>query len=450
MSRNRGLVIRSAGFAAALSAALAAALVLGGCGSTQLAATTAQNSGSPTVAARTGSPPPSPAPSPVPSSPSSSGPGPQDFAAVRRLMAARARAVLAGDEQAFMATVDTGRPAFTDAQRVVFENLQDLPVTSMRYEVGASGLTNAPGITGGPLLSPPVVEHVFLGGTDRHPVAIQVDDTFVKRAGKWRLAADSTDVAAAGGVTARPWAGPRLDVVERGHLIVVADASSPGRASNVADTVKAGLAFDAGILDVPVDDHLLVDATSSGSVSKFDNDESAGAVTFSVGGGRNFETTRFAGLRVKLNPQYIGELLSDPVLLRHELTHFLMYEYSGLNPKWLTEGLAEYVSHQPAGLSSEYLTSESYDRLMGRRQVITVTGLFGMDPATDYPLAMACVTYLVDHGGISRLKVLMEAYAVHREAPYGDQFTGQLLRHIYGMTPNQVARGAFDLLEALR
>jgi len=143
-------------------------------------------------------------------------------------------------------------------------------------------------------------------------------------------------------------------------------------------------------------------------------------------------------------------LLRDPVLLRHELTHYLTFQYTGVNPKWLTEGLAEYVSHQPAGLSSEYLSPGSYDRLIHRRQAITVTGLFGMDPETDYPLAMACVTYLVDRGGMGKLKLLMNAYALHREAPYGDQFTGQLLRHIYGLTPNQVARGAFDLLNALR
>jgi hypothetical protein len=238
--------------------------------------------------------------------------------------------------------------------------------------------------------------------------------------------------------------------VVRGHLIVVADASTPGQASSVADKVEEDLDFDAGILDVPVDDHLMVDATSSGSVSKFDNDESAGAVTFPVQAGEDFEPTRFAGMRVKLNPQYVSQLLGDDVILRHELTHFLMFQYSGLTPKWLTEGLAEYVAHQPAGLSTEYLTSESYDRLMKRPQELTVAGLFGQDPATDYPLAMACVTYLVDHGGVSKLKRLMAAYAVHTDGVYGDQYTRPLLNRIYGLSPAEVAHGAFDLLDDLR
>ena len=154
-------------------------------------------------------------------------------------------------------------------------------------------------------------------------------------------------------------------------------------------------------------------------------------------------------MRVKLNPQYISQLLSDDVILRHELTHYLMFKYTGTNPTWLTEGLAEYVSHQPAGLSSEYMTSETYDRLMKRRQELTTTGLFGLDPDTDYPLAMACVTFLVDHGGVSKVENLMAGYAVHTDSINGDEYTRHLLHRIYDLTPADVAHGAFALLGAL-
>jgi hypothetical protein len=374
----------------------------------------------------------------------------RDFVAIGRLMDRRARAVIDGHESAFMATVDGTRASFVSAQRVTFQNLQDLPLTSMSYTVGKYGLTNAPGITGGPLLSPAVTEKVFFADTDQHPMAVDVSDTFVERDGHWRLAADTTNAASSGGVTARPWAGPRIDVVVRGPLIVVADASEPGRATSVADTVESDLSFDAGILDVAVDDHLIVDATSSGSVSKFDNDESAGAVTFPVDGLNRLDETQFAGMRVKLNPQYITQLLSDKVILRHELTHYLMFRYSGLTPKWLTEGLAEYVAHQPEGLSSEYMTSETYDRLMKGPRQLMASGVFGLDPSTDYPLAMACVAYLIDHGGMGKLKQLMDAYTGYTDEVFGDQHTGPLLHQIYGMTPADVAHGAFDLLGALR
>ncbi len=384
-----------------------------------------------------------------PSAPSVS-PSHHDFVAIRRLAAARAAAVLHGDEAAFLATVDPTNRSFYDAQRVMFENLQALPVTSMSFEVGDAGLTNAPGITGGPLLSPEVVEHVGFAGTDRAPVANEVAETFVKRSGGWLLAADRTDSSQTGGDTARPWAGPRIAVVTRGHLIVVADATRPGAATDLANTVETDLRFDAGILDVPVDDHLMVDATSSGSVTKFDNRESAAAVTFGVSAGRDFRQTSLAGLRVKVNPTYISVLDRDPVLLRHELTHYLMFRYSGANPTWLTEGLAEYVSHQPAGLRSEYMTPSTYQRLMNRPRVLTTSGLYGQDPDTDYPLAMACVTYLVDHGGVARLERLMSTYASYADAPYEDEHTAEALGKVYGLTPGQVAHGAFGLLAALQ
>jgi hypothetical protein len=375
----------------------------------------------------------------------------QDFPAIRRLMAARAKAVLSGNEEAFMATVDRQRPAFVDSQRVVFENLQELPITSLRYQVANYGVGNAPGITGGLLLSPPILEHIFFSGTDRRPMATGVAATFVKRSGHWLMAADTTDTGGNGVVTARPWDGPPIDVVVRGHLIVVADASAPGRAESIAESVTNDLAFDANILDVPTDDHLLVDATSSGGVSTFDNDDAAGAVTFAVSSTSGFDGGgRLAGMRVKLNPEYISELLSDPIILRHELTHFLMHQYSGLTPKWLTEGLAEYVAHQPGGLATEYMTIETYDRLMKRPQELTITGLFGMDPDTDYPLAMACVTYLVNNGGIDRVEDLMAAYVAHTDTIFNDQYTRVLLHRFYDMTPADVAHGAFDLLAALR
>lgn len=427
-------------------AALISVLVLTGCASAGDLAS--PRAGDPT-SSQTLPGTPSNSTSHTPSTPSGTGfdATPHDFADISEVLAARARALVAGNETGFLATVDEATPAFYAAQKIVFENLQDLPVTSISYDVGTSGLPNAPGITGGPLLSPPIVEHVYFADTDQRPVANEVDETFVRRDGHWLMAADSLH-SQPGEVTARPWDSGRIDVVVHGHLIVVTDASS-GLAQSVANTVVADLTADADVLDVPVDDHLMVDATTSGGVETFDNNEPAGAVTFavtSITGGK----TGLAGYRVKLNPSYITQILQDPALLRHELTHFLMFRYSGAVPTWLNEGLADYVGHQPAGLSSEYMTPSTYDRLMRRPQVLTVSGLFGQDPDTDYPLAMACVTYLVDHGGIAKVEALMQAYLAFPGEPYGDEHTDRLLHQVFGLSSADVAHGAFALLAALR
>jgi hypothetical protein len=374
---------------------------------------------------------------------------PADFTAVRRLLARRAAAVVHGDEAGFLATVDRARASFVAAQRVLFANLEKLPVTSMSYEVGTLVLTNAPGVTGGPLFSPEVVEHVFLAGTDERPVANDVNETFVKRSGRWLLAADTTDTSQPG-TTARPWGGPPISVVTRGPLIVVCAASLPGGAARLADTVQRDIRFDAAILHVPVDDHLLVDATRTGTVSKFGNSESAGAVTYSATATRDFEPVGEAGLRIKVNPRYIDYLEAYPPLLRHEITHALMLRFNGRVPLWLSEGLADYVARQPLGLASEPLGRRTYDRLMKRPHDLMTSGLFGEDPETDYPLAMAYVTYLAEHGGIARLKELMRTYASYPPEPFEDSHTSQAIETVYGMTPRQVADGAFALLAALR
>lgn len=384
--------------------------------------------------------------SPVDSSSAVHGVGSEDFAAVRRLLHARAQAVVDGDEQAFLATIDRGRDWFVALQRIQFENLQKLSATKMWYSIGDAGLGNATGIRGGPLLSPEVVENVFISDTDQRALANEVRFTFVRRAGRWLLAADRPPLSTRNASTARPWAGPALDVVRRGHLIVVADASSPGAATRVANVVESGLTFDAGVLDVPPDDHVMVDASTAGTVSKFDNNESAGATTFRV-----FSATgRLAGSRIKVNPDDIDRLAANPILIRHELTHYLLRKYSGLVPTWLAEGIAQYVAYQPYGLPGLYISDAGYQRLMSGQHVLTVSGLYGQDPEVDYALAMACVTYLVNNGGVSKVKELMAAFVKHAVGPYNDQFTGRLLRQVYDLTPAQVANGAFALLADLR
>lgn len=372
-----------------------------------------------------------------------------DFDRIRALMSARAQAVLGGHEKAFLALVDKADPAFYASEKTLYTNLQRLPVSSMRYEVADYALNDAPGIHGGPLLTPDVFEHVFLGKTDRLPMSIELKATFVKRNGSWLLAADEADDLQSGPNSARPWDGPLLDVVSRGHLVVVADASSYGLAEQVADTVQSDLEFDASVLSVPVDDHLLVDATTSGSVDTFTNNESAAAVTFAVPAGSDLELTSLAGMRVKVAPKYVDYLSREPALLRHELTHYLMWQYGGSDPTWLNEGIAEYVSHRPGGLATEYISDEAYTRLIARPHDLTVSGRYGEDPSTDYPLAMACVTYLVDHGGIAKVEQLMKAYQASG-VPLADQETDRLLRSMYGFTGADLAEGAFALLNALR
>src|SRR6185312_10160838 len=62
------------------------------------------------------------------------------------------------------------------------------------------------------------------------------------------------------------------------------------------------------------------------------------------------DTTRFkalAGMAIKINPHEAGSYADDAGLLRHELTHFLLRDYSGSSPKWLSEGVATWIQYYP-------------------------------------------------------------------------------------------------------
>jgi hypothetical protein len=433
-------------------------LALSGCGVTQVAEPIASQSALRTPAAGDGGPglpatPPSSSPTltPTPGGTNDTNATAHDFALIRASLAARSKAVLQSDEGAFLATIDPEDPTFRAHEAVVYQNLQKLPVGSMSYEASGFGVTPAKVPGTDLVLAPEVTEHVLLQGTDYQPVGISVNMTFVQRRGTWYLGADTTVANSASDFNAseRPWEGGPIAVVQTGPLLVVADASPAGTATSLSDIVRTDIADDAAVLQIPAESRLLVDVTSSGNVTKFANNEEAGGVTYGVDASKDFQDTGLAGWRIKINPQDLKYLSEDPSLLKHELTHYLLRQYNGRVPLWLSEGIAEYVGHQPEGLPSEGMTQQSYDRLLARPHELIGSGLFGDDPETDYPLAMAIVTYLVDQGGITKVITLMKTFAAYGDAVYEDQHTAQALQQVYGLTPLQVANGAFALLAAL-
>ena len=76
------------------------------------------------------------------------------------------------------------------------------------------------------------------------------------------------------------------------------------------------------------------------------------------------------------------------------------------------------------------------------------SGFFGNKPDEDYAEATATVMYLVRQGGIAKLFTLMHAYRTAHGATENALST-VALRQVYGLTPSQVARGAFAILSGL-
>lgn len=364
-----------------------------------------------------------------------------------KVLARRADAVRSRDRAAFLATVDHSRQELYAAQATEFANLEALPVTSLSYALYPSTRANPEGISG-KAFTKVVIERVFFGGTDERPVVSAIDETFSWRSGHWLLAADSLSLGSQSSAIDRPWAGPPLAVVHEGGLIVISDQDDAPLAQSVAGAVSGDIRSDTLVLQIPENDKIMVDASTSTWVDAYGSADTDQAVVFAPPA-RVLSDKPTAGMRLALNPQDVRGLISSPNTLRFYLTRFLMYRYIPWNPTWLTFGLDMYVAYQPDGLEASSPPSEVYSRLMRRPHELTVSGVFGDDGETDSWLAWACVTYLVDHGGIERVKTLMADYAAYHDQPFEDSHTGELLQKDFGISSQQLADGAFDLLAAL-
>jgi hypothetical protein len=377
-----------------------------------------------------------------------------DFRAVRRVLARRAAAVRAHDESAFLATVDHGDEALLAGQRTLFANLSGLSIASLSYAMDPTAVL-VPGEVAGhdPVLRPQITEFLQIAGAMDRPVTNSVDETFVRRNGHWLLG----DEVLQGGTAAyekpqwRPWAGSPIASRRVGSMTVLVDRARASTLDEVVSAVQSDIAFDADLLRLPASSKIIVDATSNGAASSFSSTskEEAAAVTFALGEGTLDDDSAFrarAGLAIKINPHTVGRVVSDQGIMRHELAHYLLHDFGGTSPKWLTEGVATWIQYFPDDFRRWRVPSSLYDRLMHADHTLPILGLFDDDPALNYPISQAVVSWLVQHYGVARLLELMRTYRRDYVGADVDAVTPRALREVYGVTPGQVTTGAWALL----
>jgi hypothetical protein len=378
-----------------------------------------------------------------------------DRSDIRHLLKTRSQAILDHDRSAFLATVDPADDDLVATQETLFDNLAKLPVASVRYAVDdASGLPPAKVEGDDPVFRPTVVEQVRLRDVDRSAVGNPLEDTFVRRNGHWLLGAESLPGSYVDSEEpqSRPWAGSVPIAVGRsGDLLVVIDQEQSDAADSLAETVADDIRFDAGVLGVPAAYDVLVDATSVGEVTKMNtvDDREAAAVTMPVFGvNSDGRYTRLAGVRIKVNPEDATAVAEDSHVLRHELTHYLMLQPMLGAPTWLKEGLAEYVSTQPAEFTEVPVASQVAGHVLDVRRALPTTARWGLDPDADYLIARAAVSYLVQTYGMDRVLGLAKAY---RRIPTDDpdQKTDQVLRRELDLSEADLVAASWDLLAQL-
>jgi hypothetical protein len=353
--------------------------------------------------------------------------------------------------------VDSRQPTLLRQQRISYQNLTQLPLTSLAYTMDSSALlVPAPVGDGDPVLRPSLVEQLQIRGTMPLPVSNALDQTFVRRDGHWFLGAETAPSQGSNGQTSdeRPWYGVPIVARSDGPLTVLVDRSRSATLGRLLSEVGDDIDVDAGLLGVPAQHAILVDATSNGSSTSFSSlsKEQAGAVTFGLSH-TNPTGDRYvgsAGLAIKINPHDVSRLAESKPLLRHELTHFLLHEYLGSSPRWLSEGIANWVEFYPDDYPALRLTGDLYTRTMHSDRALPTVGVFNYDPDIHYQVAQAAVAWLIKNDGMPRLLGLMEAYRDQFQDVNVDALTPRLLRQEYGITETELVAGAFGLIASFQ
>lgn len=368
-----------------------------------------------------------------------------DFAAMSRILDRRAAALADQDRDAWLATVDPANDDLVREEERLVDNLLALGVT-LDYQLDSAGYPpdDVPGDD--PVIRPPVLEKSRVRGVDSRFAEHEIAVTFVQRDGTWYVGADRPGEQS----FAQPWYGDPLRVAHAGRLTVVTDIGGSGpAASALLKAVRKEIGSIAPLLGVAADDRLLVDNTASSApppINAFEGGDAA-ARLFAVWDETATGDWAVAGWRIKIHPDYVTDLLDDPSLLRHELTHFLLRRQDFASPIWVIEGIAEYVGYWPRRAEDVPLAGDVLDRLLEERRELPVDGVFGTFPELSYPEAFAAVSHLVDTWGMPKFRELMAAYRRAHAGLDSDGATPRVLRSVYGITEPQLTRSTWAILE---
>lgn len=277
---------------------------------------------------------------------------------VSALLARHGAAIVNHTTADFLADVDPADAAteFRQRQRAQIGNLARVPVQSWRYAI--SSPVTEPGAAAAAskrLAAPALIVRVSLSYAlkyvDPQPSGHDLWWTFVRRHGHVYLSGDA-DMAQLGGLS---WTGPW----DYGPLVATRGRSSLvlGHPSDAAKLPALAAAVDAAVPVVTrvwgtgwVREVAVLVAGSDAELSALVGSSSSlidiSAVT--VSDAPDAVRGTGSGHRLVISPRTLVQLTSPGlrVVLQHEITHLASAAATGqATPRWLVEGLAEYVGN---------------------------------------------------------------------------------------------------------
>jgi hypothetical protein len=282
------------------------------------------------------------------------------------LLRERSNAVMTGDRQEWLGTVDPASREFASKQEKVFANLASVPFDSWSYQLAGNG----PALSAERLAALGVKEawvarvvlEYTLAESGTGPVRREQYLTLVPRGGRWLLA-DDTD----GETAVDLWDLGRVHVDrgERSLVLGTADSATLGRMAREVDQASARVDATWGrtwprtvLVLVPQDQAQM--AALLGREDTSGLDQIAAVTTGEIG----LDSAATSADRIIVNPDgfsQLGELGRD-VVLTHELTHVATRATTTVAvPIWLSEGFADYVAYKSTGLSTRRVAKDVLD-----------------------------------------------------------------------------------------
>jgi Peptidase MA superfamily len=276
--------------------------------------------------------------------------------AVDALLRDRANAVLHHDRTAFLATIDPGGPAaFLTAQRAMFDNLAQMPLSAWSYDLDTTDVATTPsGVAKADELWAPAVELDYaLRGVDSAPTSKPMGYLFARHGKSWYLASDTA-------TSHQTWRGPwdfgPVVVLKVASGLVLAHPDNTVLANQVARELDSDVAAVSEVWTQPWPKRvavLLPDSTAElqALVGPEFAVDSIAAVAISD---RVDNSQHLAyGQRVVINPENATQMPASSlrVVLRHEMTHVAARGHTvDGTPMWMLEGFANYVGYRDSGI----------------------------------------------------------------------------------------------------
>lgn len=344
-------------------------------------------------------------------------------AAASRLLAARARAIMAHDKGGFMAPVDRRRTAFYRSQSRLFDNLVTVPFQDFTYrlidprnDLASPTLRRRYGTAR--IYLPETEARYRFRGHDGSPVLSRFFYTFVRTPVGWRIAAQG-EAKPVGIDDVEIWdGGPLRTAVTRRTLVVYhpGDRTLANRMLRAAETAYAQI--DASwsgkwehrvVILVPHDQNEAQRLVGATNLSKV-----AAVASSSIEAG---PVERVLGNRVVVNTSNIANYdnLNLQVVTTHEMTHVATRTIGSGEPLYLVEGFADYAAlrpiAQPLSVTRPALAKEVAQGRFDGRLPADDEFRASNDAAAAYDEASSFCLWVATTFGNAKLQALYRAFA---------------------------------------